>query len=87
MSKDSEYQSDLPRRYFAHQREEGRAEGRQEGLRLGIVEFLSARFPGLRDDLGRWLHDHLAERLVQLAAELGHAKDEAAVRAIFGQRS
>ncbi len=63
------------------------AEGRQEGLRLGIVEAVSARLPGLRDELARWLREQSEERLVQLAAELGKAQDEAAVRAIFGQRS
>jgi hypothetical protein len=87
MIKGYEYQSDFARKYVAEGRAEGRQEGLEEGMRRGIVEGVCARLPGLRDELTRWLRDQPEGRLVQLAAELGKAQDEAAVRAIFGQRS
>ena len=87
MIKGYEYQSDFARKYVAEGRAQGRQEGLEEGMRRGIVEGVCARLPGLRDELTRWLCDQPEERLGQLAAELGKAQDEAAVRAIFGQRS
>jgi hypothetical protein len=68
-------------------REEGREQGREEGLRRAIVEVVCARLPGLRDELEDGLRGQPEARLVQLAAELGKAQDEAEVRAILGQRS
>jgi hypothetical protein len=87
MIKGYEYQSDFARKYVAQGREEGRDEGREEGLRCAIVELVCARFPGLRDELEGQLRGQPEARLVQLAAELGRAEDEAAVRAVLGQRS
>jgi hypothetical protein len=51
------------------------------------VEVVCARLPGLRDELEDGLRGQPEARLVQLAAELGKAQDEAEVRAILGQRS
>jgi hypothetical protein len=87
MIKGYEYQSDFARKYYSQGREEGREKGREEGLRRAIVEVVCARLPGLRDELEDWLRGQPEARLVQHAAELGKAQDEAEARAILGQRS
>jgi hypothetical protein len=79
MIKGYEYQSDFARKYVS--------QGREEGLCRAIVEVVCARFPGLRDELESQLRDQSEARLVQLAAELGKAQDEDAVRAILGEHS
>jgi hypothetical protein len=76
MIKGYEYQSNFARLYVA--------EGRAEGLRRAIVEFVCARFPRLRDEFESQLRDQLEAWLVQLARELGKAQDEDAVRAALG---
>jgi hypothetical protein len=79
MIKGYEYQSDFARKYVA----QGREEGREEGLRLAVMELVCARLPGLRDELERRLRGQSETRLVQLLLELDKVHDEDGVQAVL----
>ncbi len=85
MIRNHEYKTNFARNLYAEGHEEGLEKGREEGLRSAIVELVSARMPGLRDELVSRLRDQREDSLVRLAALLGKAPDEESVRAALDQ--
>ncbi len=81
MIKGYEYQSDFARKYVA----QGREEGREEGLRVAIMELVCARLPGLRIELERHLRGQSEARLVQLLLELDKVHDEDGVQVVLNR--
>ena len=91
MIKGYEYQSEFARKYFGQGREQlleqSREQGRLEGLRQALVEMVSARLPGMRDEIERRLSGLPEARLIEISRELGNANDEDAMRAVLERRS
>lgn len=82
MIKGYEYKSDFARFYVA----EGQTKGREKTLdsfRRAVIETVSARWPGLRDDLATRLHGLPEATLAQIAVELGAAHDEGSARTVL----
>lgn len=82
MIKGYQYQSDFARKYHSQGHKEGQEKAR-ENLRRAIVEAVSARLPGLRDELASRLRDQPEAVLGRIAVELGGAPDEGGVRAVL----
>ena len=92
MIKGYQYQSDFARKYYWQGHDEGLSKGREEGLIQGheeareelrreIVALVSARLPGVRDELDGQLRDQPEAALVRIAVELARTTDEDGVRA------
>jgi hypothetical protein len=86
MIKGYQYQSDFARKYYWQGHDEGQKQARDEALadhRRELVELVSARLPGIREELERRLHDQPQAVLVRITVELGRAQTEKAVRTIL----
>jgi flagellar biosynthesis/type III secretory pathway protein FliH len=88
MIKGYQYQSDFARKYYWQGHDEGLSKGLRQGheeareeLRREIVALVSARLPGVRDELAGRLRDQPEAALVRITAELAGADDEDGVRA------
>lgn len=77
-----EYQSDIVRGYVA----QGRAEGREQGLRIALAELVHAILGTLPAEYERALQAIGSEaELTALVAELGRAREAGDVEAVFAR--
>jgi hypothetical protein len=74
------YQSDFARKYYFQGRDEGRAD-----FCLEILEAVSTRLPGLRDEIAARLRDQQPALRVQISLELSKARNEAEARAVLAR--
>ena len=84
MIKGYQYQSDFARKHYWQGHDEGLSQGHEEAreeLRRELVTLVSARLPGVRDELAGRLRDQPEAALVRAAVELARATDEDGVRA------